>query len=228
MKKENRFACLDGTMLKLIAMVSMVFDHVGDNFFPGQTWMRIIGRIAMPIFAFFIAEGFMHTRDRKKYLLRMGLFALVSELPFDLLTEGSVNFGHQNVMCTFFLAILALTAYERIVRDNRTPGRIALGIGAVLLLMALALLLRTDYSLYGVGLVFLFYVLRERELWLRNLAGMGFHLLTRNVGIHLFGLLGFLPLFLYNGKKGRGLKWLFYVFYPGHLLLLWLLKLALR
>ncbi len=228
MKKENRFACLDGTMLKLIAMVSMVIDHVGDNFFPGQTWMRIIGRIAMPIFAFFIAEGFLHTRDRKKYLLRMGLFALVSELPFDLLTAGWVDFGHQNVMCTFFLAILALTAYERITRDRHTPGQIALGIGAVLLFMVLAVILATDYSLYGVGLVFVFYMLRGEKLWLRNLSGMLFHLLTRNVGIYIFGLLGFLPLFLYNGKKGRGLKWLFYVFYPGHMLILWILKLALK
>lgn len=227
MKEKRSYAFLDGTTLKLIAMISMVFDHVGDNFFPGQTWMRIVGRIAMPIFAFCIAEGFTHTRDRKKYLLRMGVFALVSELPFDLLTAGRLGFAHQNVMVTFFLAILALLCYDRITGGRRSPGRVALGIGAVLAFMALALILRTDYSFYGVGLVFLFYVLREKKLWLRNLAGMIYHALSQNVGIYLFGLLGFLPLFFYNGKKGRGLKWLFYIFYPGHLLLLWLLKLAL-
>ena len=105
MEKKRRLPGLDGTALKLLAMLSMVFDHVGDNFFPEQTWMRIIGRIAMPIFAFFVAEGFLHTRDRRKYLLRMGVFALVSELPFDLLTAGRLEFGNQNVMCTFFLAI---------------------------------------------------------------------------------------------------------------------------
>ena len=177
MEKTEKLHFLDGTTLKLIAMVSMVFDHVGDNFFPDQVWMRVIGRIAMPIFAFCIAEGFSHTRDRKKYLLRMGVFAVLSELPFDLLTEGKPGFQHQNVMCTFFLAILALTAWDYFTDEKRSPGRIALGVCAVLGFMAAALLLRTDYYLYGVGLVFLFYVLRRKALWLRASLGMAYHLL---------------------------------------------------
>ena len=73
----DRIQFLDGTALKVIALVSMVFDHVGDNFFPDQVWMRVIGRIAMPIFAFCIAEGFSHTRDKTKYLLRMLLIYLL-------------------------------------------------------------------------------------------------------------------------------------------------------
>ena len=81
---------LDGTALKLIAVTAMILDHVGDNFFPDQIWMRIIGRMALPIFAFCIAEGFSHTRDRRRYLYRMGLFALLSEIPFDLVTAGEV------------------------------------------------------------------------------------------------------------------------------------------
>ena len=76
--EKKKWQVLDGTSLKLIAMISMVFDHVGDNFFPEQLWMRVIGRIALPIFAFFVAECFCHTRDRKKYLLRMGVFACLS------------------------------------------------------------------------------------------------------------------------------------------------------
>ena len=228
MKKTRSLACLDGTALKLIAMVCMVFDHVGDNFFPDQTWMRIIGRIAMPVFAFCVAEGFLHTRDRKKYLLRMGLFALVSELPFDLVINGRLGFGHQNVMCTFFIAILVLLCYDRLTSEKPTPGRIGLGTLVVIGGMAAALALRTDYHLYGVGLVVLFYLLRDKETWVRTALGMAYHIVTENVGIYIFGLLGFLPLFLYNGEKGRGLKWLFYVFYPGHLLLIWLIKLAIR
>ena len=224
MKKKRDFACLSGTALKLIAMLSMVFDHVGDNFFPEQTWMRIIGRIAMPIFAFFVAEGFLHTHDRKKYLLRMGVFALVSELPFDLLTAGRLEFGHQNVMCTFFLAILALLCFDTLMAKEQTPARMALAWGTMVAAIAAALLLKTDYNIYGVGLVFLFYLFRKKELWFRCVIGMIFHIVTRNVGVYIYGLLGFLPLFLYNGKKGRGLKWLFYVFYPGHMLLLYFLK----
>ena len=224
MNKRRDFACLSGTALKLIAMLSMVFDHVGDNFFPEQTWMRIIGRIAMPIFAFFVAEGFLHTHDRKKYLLRMGVFALVSELPFDLLTAGRLEFGHQNVMCTFFLAILALLCFDTLMAKEQTPARMALAWGAMVAAIAAALLLKTDYNIYGVGLVFLFYLFRKKELWFRCVIGMIFHIVTRNVGVYIYGLLGFLPLFLYNGQKGRGLKWLFYAFYPGHMLLLYFLK----
>ena len=224
MKKGRDYTCLSGTALKLIAMLSMVFDHVGDNFFPEQTWMRVIGRIAMPIFAFFVAEGFLHTRDRKKYLLRMGVFALVSELPFDLLTAGRLEFGHQNVMCTFFLAILALLCFDTLMAKEQTRARMALAWGALVAAIAAALLLKTDYNIYGVGLVFVFYLFRKKELWFRCVMGMIFHIVTRNMGIYIYGLLGFLPLFLYNGKKGRGLKWLFYVFYPGHMLLLYFLK----
>ncbi len=78
MKTAERFRILDGTAIKLIAMVSMVIDHLGDNFFPQAIWMRAVGRLALPLFAFCVSEGYIHTHDRKKYLLRMGLFALVS------------------------------------------------------------------------------------------------------------------------------------------------------
>ena len=89
-------------------MISMVFDHVGDMFFPGVMWLRMIGRLAMPLFSFCIAEGYIHTKDRKKYILRLGIFALISEVPFDLAFEGKINLSHQNIMLTFFLAVIAL------------------------------------------------------------------------------------------------------------------------
>ncbi|MBQ3276528.1 MAG: hypothetical protein IJH47_05670 [Oscillospiraceae bacterium] len=225
MEKSRRFALLDGTALKIIAMASMILDHVGDNFFPGQLWMRALGRIAMPIFAFCVAEGFIHTRDRGRYLRRMGVFALVSEIPFDLVTAGKVlEFSHQNILVTFFWAILALICYEKILSGGRSAGRTALG-AVVLAGAALASLpLGMDYNLLAVGMIFLFTLLRNKTLPFRNLAVMAYHALLRNVGIYWFGLLGFLPLFLYNGKRGRGLKWLFYVFYPGHLLAIYLLR----
>ena len=225
MEGQKRFAVLDGTTLKLIAMVSMVFDHVGDNFFPEQVWMRIIGRIAMPLFAFCIAEGFIHTHDRRRYLLRMGLFALLSEIPFDLVTARRVlEFTHQNIMWTFFWAILALLCFERILGAQPTRGKYALGIVVLLAFAGTSLLLNMDYNLLGVVLVCLFYLLRRYPLPVRTGAAMVWHALLRNVGIYWFGLLGFLPILLYNGKRGRGLKWLFYIFYPGHLLLIWLLR----
>ena len=96
MNGVKKVQILDGTTLKIIAMISMVFDHVGDMFFPDVMWPRMIGRLAMPIFSFFIAEGFAHTRDKKKYLGRLGLFALISEIPFDLAFDGRLGLGHQN------------------------------------------------------------------------------------------------------------------------------------
>ena len=227
MKEKKPWQILDGTALKLIAMVSMVFDHVGDNFFPQAVWMRVIGRIALPIFAFCVAEGYCHTRDKGKYLRRMGLFALVSEIPFDLVTAGKVlEFSHQNIMLTFFWAILGLTAYERIRQKLRRGGGL-LGAITLLLFLLASIPLGLDYSMLAVGIIFLYVLLRDKALAWRNAAAMAFHALLRNKGIYWFGLLGFLFLFLYNGERGRGLKWLFYLFYPGHLLLIWGIRLLL-
>lgn len=229
MKKLEKLRILDGTSLKLIAMISMVFDHVGDMFFPGALWMRMIGRLAMPLFSFCIAEGYAHTKNKQRYLLRMGVFALVSEIPFDLAFEGRVGLGHQNIMLSFFLAILALMVFDRIRGEGKehAAGKTLLGILCVCAVAVLALVLRADYTLFAVLAVFLFYVLRNRHPLLRCGVGVGFLALTRTVGYYRATGLSLIPLLLYNGKRGRGLKWLFYAFYPGHLLLLYLLKTAL-
>ena len=226
MKKLEKLRILDGTSLKLIAMISMVFDHVGDMFFPGALWMRMIGRLAMPLFSFCIAEGYAHTKNKQRYLMRMGVFALVSEIPFDLAFEGRVGLGHQNIMLSFFLAILALMVFDRIRGEGKehAAGKTLLGILCVCAVAVLALLLRADYTLFAVLAVFLLYVLRNRHPLLRCGVGVGFLALTRTVGYYRATGLSLIPLLLYNGKRGRGLKWLFYAFYPGHLLLLYLLK----
>lgn len=226
MKKLEKLRILDGTSLKLIAMISMVFDHVGDMFFPGALWMRMIGRLAMPLFSFCIAEGYAHTKNKQRYLMRMGVFALVSEIPFDLAFEGRVGLGHQNIMLSFFLAILALMVFDRIRGEGKehAAGKTLLGILCVCAMAVLALVLRADYTLFAVLAVFLFYVLRNRHPLLRCGVGVGFLALTRTVGYYRATGLSLIPLLLYNGKRGRGLKWLFYAFYPGHLLLLYLLK----
>ncbi|MCR5796238.1 MAG: conjugal transfer protein TraX [Solobacterium sp.] len=223
---KNRIQFLDGTVLKIIAMISMIFDHIGDAFFPEQTWMRIIGRIAMPVFAFCVAEGFAHTRDRKKYLLRMGIFALISEVPFDLFAKGDVNLVHQNIMFTFLWAMLGLTCYEKITENKKSAAKAA-GIVLLLVFIIISAILRLDYNMTACGLVMIFYLLREKNMFLRTGAAALYHMVLRNVGIHWFGLLSFPFLLMYNGEKGKGLKWLFYVFYPGHMLAIWLIKILL-
>ena len=225
MEIPKRIQVLDGTALKLIAMASMVLDHVGDNFFPGQVWMRVLGRIAMPIFAFCISEGFAHTHDKTRYLMRMGIFALVSEVPFDLVTAGvPLEFSHQNIMATFFWAILGLMLFERIAGEGAPKSRRAAGYIMLAVFAMLSVLLGLDYNMLGCGLISVFYLLRGKGLAIEVAAGAAYHALLRNVGIYWFGLLGFLPILSYNGQRGRGLKWLFYLFYPGHLLLIWLVR----
>ena len=234
MDNGKKYQILDGTTLKLIAMISMVFDHAGDMFFPDVMWPRMIGRLAMPIFSFFIAEGFSHTRDKKKYLCRLGIFALISEIPFDLAFEGKIGFSHQNIMLSFFLAVVALMLYDWIQggtksEDNHASiGKTVLGVIAVAAIAALSLLLRADYTIFAVIAVFLFYVLRQKHPLVRTGVGVAFLALTRTVGYYCTTGLSFIPLAMYNGKKGKGLKWLFYGFYPGHLLLLAAIKHIMR
>ena len=234
MDNGKKYQILDGTTLKLIAMISMVFDHAGDMFFPDVMWPRMIGRLAMPIFSFFIAEGFSHTRDKKKYLCRLGIFALISEIPFDLAFEGRVGLGHQNTMLSFFLAVVALMLYDWIQGGTKSEvnhasiGKTILGVIAVAAIAALSLLLRADYTIFAVIAVFLFYVLRQKHPLVRTGVGVAFLALTRTVGYYCTTGLSFIPLAMYNGKKGKGLKWLFYGFYPGHLLLLAAIKHIMR
>ena len=234
MDNGKKYQILDGTTLKLIAMISMVFDHAGDMFFPDVMWPRMIGRLAMPIFSFFIAEGFSHTRDKKKYLCRLGIFALISEIPFDLAFEGKIGFSHQNIMLSFFLAVVALMLYDWIQGGTKSEenhasiGKTVLGVIAVAAIAALSLLLRADYTIFAVIAVFLFYVLRQKHPLVRTGVGVAFLALTRTVGYYCTTGLSFIPLAMYNGKKGKGLKWLFYGFYPGHLLLLTAIKHIMR
>ena len=229
--RYDKLRVLDGTVLKIIAMVSMVFDHVGDMFFPDVLWPRMIGRLAMPLFAFCITEGYIHTRDKKKYLFRMGIFALVSEVPFDLAFEGKVSLNHQNIMLTFFMSILALMLFDLIRgKKNEDTGRYSIGktiLGSLVIIgtAAVAILIKADYTIFAVISVFLFYLFKDTKHFIRTGVGVAFLVLTRTMGYYCTTGLSIIPLLLYNGKKGKGLKWLFYAFYPGHLLLLYLIKL---
>ncbi|MBO4844733.1 MAG: hypothetical protein J5525_00235 [Lachnospiraceae bacterium] len=226
MKTLDRFKILDGTALKIVAMIAMIFDHVGDNFFPEMVWMRIIGRMAMPIFAFCIAEGFAHTHDKAKYLRRMLIFGVVSEVPFDLVTAGKVlEFSHQNIMFTFAWAIIGLLILDKVGGSalKRWAKNLIRVIVFIVFLVG-SIILGLDYNMVAIAIIFAFYILREKTDWIRDLVAAGVHAVLRNMGIYWFGLLGFIPILLYNHKRGKGLKWLFYVFYPGHLLLIWVIR----
>lgn len=220
----SKFKKLDGTSLKIIAMICMLFDHIGALFFPTRMWMRAIGRIAFPIFAFCVSEGYIHSKNRINYLLRLGFFAFLSEIPFNLFVNDSIlYFDYQNVMFTFFISILSLIIYEKITK-NKDIIMYILGVIVVLIFSLISLILASDYGLYGVLLVFTYYIFNKKRQSIRILFGSFVQVFFNSVGIYLFSILSSLFLLLYNGRKGNGLKWLFYIFYPGHLLILYLIK----
>ena len=210
---------LSSSALKWIAAVSMVIDHVGILFFPELTVFRIIGRIAFPLFCFVLAEGFFYTRNIRKYLLRLLLFAFLSEIPFDLAFSG-VFFDpeSQNVFWTLFLGLLLLTLCRKL------EGAREVWIFPLLAVFcAAAYFLNTDYSLGGILIIFVFYYFRNRK-WIRDLLYALILILVYG-GIEAAALVCIVPMHLYNRKRGRPMKYFFYLFYPCHILALYLIRL---
>ena len=211
---------IDRSVLKWIAVLTMIIDHVGAILFPDQIWMRIIGRVAFPVYAYCLAEGFRHTGNYRRYLGRLALFALLSEIPFDLAFYGvPFSFAHQNVFFTLTLGLILLRALE-LCREQ-----LLFGAGAFVLLGLLAEVLHTDYGAEGLLMVFAFYLAQQgTSPWI----GWGIFVL-----INLFGYVGglqwaailaLLPIGLYNGKAGKKKQRFFYWIYPLHLLLLWIIE----
>lgn len=205
---------LDSFTLKWIAMITMLVDHVGAVLFPDQMTFRIIGRLAFPIYCFLLVEGAVHTFDWKKYLVRLSVFALISEIPFDLAFRGRMfDWGSQNVFFTLAFGLTAVLILQK--------WKFALTSWAgVLLLVLAAEFLRTDYGGGGVIIILIFYLLREHMI--AKAFCFGAEILVGYGGLESFALCSLFPILCYNGKKGPGgLKYFFYIFYPAHLLLLY-------
>lgn len=223
---------LDGGALKGIAAALMLTDHVGAILLPEVPVLRCVGRLAFPIFAFFIAEGYAHTRDFGRYFRRLAILAVVSEIPFNLENGAVFDPARQNVLFTFCLALLTLRGLEALGRE-RGFGRWA-GCGLVLAAgFAAGELLGTDYGGWGVVTVALLYLCRDgkyAKLWLllamAAVNGLGMGSLTMPVfgeemPIQIFAVAALPVIWLYNGQAGpKGLRRAFYVFYPAHLLVL--------
>ena len=250
---------LSAFILKLFAIVTMAMDHTGAVLFPGNEELRIIGRLAFPIFCFLISEGFVHTKSVQKYLMRLGIFAVVSEIPFNLAFHRKLICDGCNVFVTLFLGLLALYLYDLIMKWEEVPKAVS-SIAAlipVVLSCVTAQMIGSDYERYGVMLIFIFYIFRDN----RTCAIIAFFLCTEiryglssvsterfdsayswlklfedgdvtwyiSSSIQQYCILSAIPIALYNGKKGEySFKWAFYVFYPAHLILLWLIKLIVK
>lgn len=198
--------------LKWIAILTMAVDHIGAVLYPDAVWLRVIGRLSFPLFCFVLVEGFFHTSHLPRYLGRLGVFALLAEVPYDLaLTHRYFDPDKQNVLFTFLIALGMLAVLIRV-----RPGTQPL---VVVLAMGLSWLLRTDYSYAGILLVtFLYYFHHSRTK--ASLSVAVWSALTLP-SIQAFSGLAAILIYFYNGRRGPGLKYFFYVFYPAHLLLLY-------
>jgi len=212
----SRITCINAFHLKGIAITSMVIDHIGLVFFPDLLPFRIIGRITFPIFAYLIVQGFIHTHDLRKYFHRLLLWAFLSEIPFDLFqSQIYFDWEHQNVLFTLFLGLLALYVIKASID-------IPIKIVAVIAIILFSLLIHADYSYYGIILVLVFYFtyMKPPKLFLAS-NFLHFFFWSK---IQAFAILSSLPIFLYNGSRGKKTGIFFYAFYPAHMLIIFLLS----
>lgn len=250
---------IPGSTLKIIALATMLIDHIGAVLLEGKMTelrmmqqgqameqellqlyerlydvdlvLRAIGRLGFPIFCFLLVEGFVHTRSRLKYGRNLLIFALVSEIPFDLaftramdgaeLLWGVVYPYYQNVFFTLFIGLLCMCAYEFI--GTHVESRLAKWGGNIAVLcagMLVAELLHTDYSNIGVLAISMMYLFRRDRV--RSMLA-GCITLTLHYSFEAFCFLTLLPVKAYNGKRGLSMKYFFYAFYPVHLFLLYLI-----
>lgn len=190
----------------------------------GYYTMRLIGRFGFPVFCFLLVEGFLYTRSRAKYALRLFLFCLISEAPFNLALSGKYwNPTYQNVFFTLLLGFLAMWAFDYIEKHigaERTLKQLLPCIGVLAIFMVLAELLETDYAAFGVLTICVMYFHRHDKfksmLW-------GCIVLTIMNIMEATAFLMLIPISKYNGKRGLSLKYVFYAFYPVHLGLLYLI-----
>lgn len=241
-KKRKTFSGFTGSQLKWIALITMFIDHTGAilletgllpqissavlaghsfDFLPAdyEFWytlnsvLRLIGRIAFPLYCFLLVEGFLHTKNASKYLLRLGFFALISEIPFDLALYGSLfDLRMQNVYFTLFIGLLVLCGMKW---AETLRGKLSFLTYVIAFLgMFIAYFLQTDYDAFGILLIALLYLLRSDR---KQLCIFG----AVSTIWEYTAPLAFLPIWFYNGERGKQLpKWVFYAFYPVHLLLL--------
>lgn len=227
-------------------MAFMLCDHMWATVFSQYSFLTDIGRLAFPVFAFQIVEAFYHTSNRRKLMLRLFVFALISEIPFNLMTGGSFIYPfHQNVMFTFLIAMAFLFFIEK-AKNSGKKWKFVL---AVCISAAAGFFLGTlcmvDYFGFGVLTVFLFYLCRGfRFAWVGQLVGMyvincvlmGGLVIPINIGsLYLeipqqgIAVLALLFIWLYNGKRGihsKGIQIAYYAFYPVHMLILALIALS--
>jgi hypothetical protein len=232
--------------LHMMAMAFMLCDHLWGTVVPGNDWLTCIGRVAFPIFAFLLVEGYFHTSNLKKYACRILLFAILSEIPFNLAMGSRLFYPiHQNVLWSFLLSLGLIHWNETVKKGGKLWLRVIVGSVSVLLGYLAGLLTMVDFYHAGILTVLVFYFFCQKKWWsyaaqlfclwyinVEMLSGYAYELQMLGKTWFFvrqgFALLALIPIWLYRGKQGYHSKWLqraYYLFYPLHLLILGLIKL---
>lgn len=242
---------ISGSTIKIIAIIAMLIDHIAATVmtryaeaYPDVaastsmgTWimvMRLIGRFAFPLFIFLLVEGFEHTKNQWKYLGRLTVFGLLSEIPIDMaftlsreevLSGKLIEFTYQNVFFTLAIGLLCIILIRKTEESEWNIGR-QKWVQLLIMLagMYAAYVLRTDYSLVGVLAIIVMYMYRYKRVQAMALTCVA---LTASSLTELTAFLMIIPVRMYNGERGLPLKYVFYAFYPLHLLALAAISIAL-
>lgn len=224
---------LTNNQLKIIAMVSMLFDHIGKELLPQYTVLQIIGRLAFPIFAFMIAEGCFYTKNKIKYFLTVFILGTGCQIVYFIVDSSF----YQNILIKFSLSIALIFALENFrIKREKISGIILFFIVLIVFTFTIILPLsleeygfQIDYGIYGVLLPVAVFYGKDKERKLVYATGV-LALLAHSFGggIQWFSLLSVPILAFYNQKRGKyNIKPLFYIFYPAHLVVIYLISLVL-
>lgn len=229
---------MDSFTLKMIAIITMLIDHMAVVLVPSDSslyfLMRCIGRLAFPIFCFLIVEGHSRTKNVGKYMIRLGIFAFISEIPFDLMISGSnLNLNYQNVFFTLFMGLITIHIID-IIKKTYENSKIILGILSLAAIYAgcfAAEFIHCDYGSLGIILILAFYLFKNNRkacvvavsIILIVVATVFYH-----QNIEGLGAISLIFILLYNGSRGFNAKYIFYVFYPVHMLILYAAGLFIR
>lgn len=243
--KENKFK-LETTSfsLHMMAMLFMLCDHLWGTIVSGNDWLTCIGRLTFPLYAFMIVEGYFHTKNLKKYVSRLLLFAVLSEIPFNLAMGSRIVYPiHQNVLWSFLIAI-GLIHWNEKVKEKQIWKRGLIGILSILTGYIVGILTFVDYYHAGILTVLVFYFFKNKKWWsyvgqlvclwyinVEMLGGFSYEIdiwgQTHFIARQGFALFALIPIWLYRGKQGyhsKALQYAYYAFYPLHLLVLGSLK----
>lgn len=230
--------------LHIMAMLFMLCDHLWGTLVSGNDWLTCIGRIAFPIFAFMIVEGYFHTKDLKKYVKRLFVFALISEIPFNLALGSRLFYPiHQNVLWSFLISI-GLIYWNEKVKEKAIWKRVIVAVLSIIIGYIVGIITFVDFYHAGILTVLVFYFFRQRKWWSYvgqfiglyyiNMEILGGFMYEIPIGGNTFylmrqglALLALIPIWLYRGEQGyynKTIKNVYYWFYPVHLLILGLLK----